>query len=281
MLDSGENCSDLERYLFDLNGYLILKNALSPEEVAECNAVLDELEDSKAGEWRGHVHGHNFTGEHEGLNLQQIYEAGPAFERLIDHPSWIRKVVHFIGSDSGNFDGNHGPCFIDENFASIRGPGQAIGLHSGGQFRVTRCQFRYHDGGFHCGQINILMAFNDIGPGDGATMVIPGSHKSNIMHPEFDAARMATVATSADGVTAAIEVHLKAGDALLFVDAIMHGSAARTNRGQRRMAVYRYGPSWGFFRHNYRPSEALLNRLTATQRQIVMPHKPPQLPPDG
>lgn len=28
-----------------------------------------------------------------------------------------------------------------------------------------------------------------------------------------------------DGVAAAIEVHLKAGDALLFVDAIMHRSA--------------------------------------------------------
>ena len=279
MLDADSPCTELERYLFDLNGYVVLKGALSAQEVADCNGILDELQDASPGEWRGHVHGHNFTGEHEGLNLQQIYEAGPAFERLIDHPSWIGKVIHFIGSDSGNFDSQHGPCFIDENFASIRGPGQAIGLHSGGQFRVTRCQFRYHDGRFHCGQINVLMAFNDIGEGDGATMVIPGSHKSNVMHPEFDAARMSTDPTSADGVTGAIEVHLDAGDALLFVDAIMHGSAARVNQGQRRMAVYRYGPSWGFFRHNYRPSDGLLARLSPTQRQIAMPHKPPQTPP--
>ena len=272
--------TDMERYLFDLNGFIVIRNALSAEEVAECNAVLDTMQNSQPGEWHGHVHGHNFTGSHEGLNLQQIYEAGPAFERLIDHPSWIEKVTHFIGTDEPNFDGNHGPLFIDENFANIREKGQAIGLHSGGDKRVTRCQFRYHDGRFHCGQVNILMAFNTIGPGDGATMVIPGSHKSNIAHPEYAKAMMKEdEGTSVDGITGAIEVHMQPGDALCFVDAIMHGSAARTNDGQRRIAVYRYGPSWGFFRHPYRPSESLLSRLTPRQRQIVMPHKPAQSPP--
>jgi len=145
-----------------------------------------------------------------------------------------------------------------------------------------RCQFRYHDGRFHCGQINILLAFNRIGPGDGATMVIPGSHKSNIVHPEFGRARMTTEeGTSVDDITGAIEVHLAAGDALLFVDAIMHGSARRSNPGQRRLAVYRYGPSWGFFRHSYRPSAELLARLTPLRRRIVMPHGDPEVPNAG
>ena len=75
-----------------------------------------------------------------------------------------------------------------------------------------------------------------------------------------------------------MEVHLNAGDAILFVDAIMHGSASRVNEGQRRIAVYRYGPSWGFFRHPYRPSAELLDRLTPERRSIVMPHDDPQLP---
>lgn len=43
----------------------------------------------------------------------------------------------------------------------------------------------------------------------------------------------------------------------------MHGSAQRVNAGQRRIAVYRYGgPSWGFFRHPYRPTPEFLARLT-------------------
>ncbi len=272
----GQSLTDMERYLFDLNGFLVLRKALARDEVTACNSILDELQDCGPGEWRGHVQGHNFTGSHEGLNLQQIYEAGEPFERLIDHPGWVEKVICCIGTDRPNFDGHHGTCFIDENFASIRGPGQAIGLHSGGHERVTRCQFRYHDGRFHCGQINILMAFTDIGPCDGATMVIPGSHKSNIRHPEFGIGRMTTeTGTSVDGITGATEVHLEAGDAILFVDAIMHGSARRTAPGQRRTAVYRYGPSWGFFRHPYRPSAGLLSRLTHRRRRIVMPHEDP------
>lgn len=166
----------MDRYLFDLNGYIVIRNALDSAVVAACNATLDKLEDFGPGEWRGHVHGHNFTGVHKGPNLQQIYEAGPAFKVLIDYPSWINMVIRCLGTDDPTFDRLHGPCFIDENFASIRGPGQAIGLHPGGQDRVMRCQFRYHDRRFHCGQFNIMMAFSDIGPGDGATMIIPGRH---------------------------------------------------------------------------------------------------------
>ena len=275
MNNQATTCSEMERYLFDLNGYFIIKGALSSEEVIACNKILDDLQDIGINEWQGNVHGQSFTGSHEGLNLQQIYEAGEPFERLIDHPSWIKKIIHFIGTDNNNFDGLHGPCFIDENFASIRGPGEAIGLHSGGQDKVTRCQFVYHDGKFHCGQVNVLVAYTKIGPGDGATMVIPGSHKSNIMHPQFSEAAMADHSTSVDGVIGAIEVFMDPGDALVFVDAIMHGSAKRVNSGQRRISVYRYGPSWGFFRHNYRPSEELLARLNPFQRKIVMPHLPP------
>ena len=96
MLDHAAACTEMERYLFDLNGYLVLEGALSADEVAEpATRCWTGCRTQKPGEWRGNVHGHNFTGGHEGLNLQQIYEAGPSFERLIDHPSWIAKVVAF------------------------------------------------------------------------------------------------------------------------------------------------------------------------------------------
>lgn len=269
-------CSDLERYLFDLNGYLIIKNALSDAELADCNATLDEVQDFVGSDWHGQIYLHNDPTRQEGLLLQQMYEAGPTWERMIDHPNWFDKAVHFIGSDDPeNFDGHHGPAFIDECFASIRGPGQALRLHSGGHVGTIRTQYRFHAGKFHCGQVNVLFALNDIGPGDGATMVIPGSHKSNLRHPQTVAVDKRDEASSVDGIAGAIEVHLKAGDALMFVDAIMHGSARRVNPGQRRMTVYRYGPSWGYFRHQFVPSADLLERLTPRQRQVVMPHKPP------
>ena len=30
-----------QKYLFDLTGFLIVENALTPEEVAQCNAAID------------------------------------------------------------------------------------------------------------------------------------------------------------------------------------------------------------------------------------------------
>lgn len=282
-VQDGAALTPMQNYLFDLRGYVILKHAIDPDHVREMNDRLDEIiglqPPLRPGEWYGSVHAHTFGGK-DGINLQQIYEAGEPFERLIDHPNWINLVKHFVGGE-GTFDWHHGPLFIDENFANIRGPGEAIGIHSGGHDRNKRCQFRYHNGRFQCGQINILMALTDIGPGDGATMLIPGSHKANFPHPDFGRNTIqAGQATSADGMEGAIEVHMEAGDALLFVDACCHGSARRVNAGQRRILVYRYGPSWGSFRHPYYPSEELLARLTPARRSIVLPQRPVKREPN-
>ena len=101
-------------------------------------------------------------------------------------------------------------------------------------------------------------------------MIIPGSHKANFEHPHLDKHRMAENA-SVDGIEGALEVHMNAGDALLFVDALAHASAKRRNKGIRRVIVYRCGPSWGTFRFGYQPSPELLERLTPERRQIVQP----------
>jgi hypothetical protein len=268
--------TDLDIYLFDLHGYLLLEQALTESEVAELNACLDTIPPLQAGEWHGAVHAHQY-GTTDGLNLQQIYEAGAPFEALIDHLAWFERVKYFVGGE-GTFDYHHGPLFIDENFANFRGPGEAIGLHSGGHTGTKRNQFRFHNGRFQCGQVNILLALTDIGPGDGGTMVIPGSHKANFQHPHFEQHRMAHGA-SVDGIAGAIEIQMRAGDALLFVDALSHGSAKRVNPGLRRIVVYRYGPSWGNFRFGYQPSPELLARLTPQRRKIVHPQTPILRPP--
>ncbi|SVC80734.1 uncharacterized protein METZ01_LOCUS333588 [marine metagenome] len=260
--------TDLDIYLFDLRGYLEIPGALSISEVDALNAGLDGVPRLKPGDWYGYVHGHTY-GTTDGLNYQQIYEAGEPFEALIDHPSWIDKIKHFVGGE-GTFDYNHGPLFIDENFANFREPNEAIGIHSGGFAGAKRNQYRYLNGRFMCGQINVLIALTEIGPGDGGTMIIPGSHKSNFEHPEVMKHRMAAGA-SVDGITGAQEFHMNAGDAMLFVDTLSHGSAKRINEGIRRVIVYRYGPSWSIFRFGYEPSPELLQRLTPERRQIVQP----------
>lgn len=272
--------SDHDKFFFDLRGFIVIRGALSAAEVAQINAGLDAIPPLEPGEWFGHIHGQRYAAS-DGINYQQIYEAGEPFERLIDHPAWIEHVKTFVGGQ-GTFDMHHGPIFIDETFANFRNPGQSIPFHGGGHTGCKRTQYRFHNGKFQCGQVNVILALTDIGPGDGSTMLVPGSHKCNFEHPDIAKIGWGE-GKSVDGVEGAIEVHVNAGDALVFVDAIMHGSARRMNDGQRRILVQRYGPSWGMFRHGYRPSEELLKRLTPERRQIVWPHnelvREPQVQP--
>jgi ectoine hydroxylase-related dioxygenase (phytanoyl-CoA dioxygenase family) len=74
-----------------------------------------------------------------------------------------------------------------------------------------------------------------------------------------------------------MEVHLKRGDALLFTDTVSHGASTRTNPGERRVIIFRYGPRWGSTRYGYRYSPELLARLTPERRRILEP-VPPRVP---
>jgi len=263
--------TDIDDYLFDLRGYVILEQALEPELVDALNAGFDAFPDIPPQGWWGNVQRIDDDPQvtNLALDIQNIVEAGEPFERLIDHPSWIDYARRYVGEADSYVEG----LFIDECFATVRRAGGYSPPHSGGYRGAIRGQYRFTDGVFRCGQMNVLMALSDIGPGDGGTVVIPGSHKSHFAHPQF--ARFSSrnggeIAT----MEAAVEVHLNKGDALLFVDGLSHGAGARTNPGERRVVIYRYGPSWGASRRGYSYSQALLNRLTPERRKILQPVRP-------
>lgn len=254
----------MDKYLFDLRGYVVLEGALEGDTVDALNDAVDEMPPLEPGEWHGHVQRRPETDVvGDSIQLQQIYELEP-FDSLVAHPAWIEYVKQFVGNQD-DFDTNHGPVYIDENFFQETPQGEGTDIHSGAHERTKRTQFRYHDGGFHCGQVNVLLALDDIGPGDGATMAVPGSHKQNLEPPFYEEVRGETL----EEVPGAEEIHLERGDALLFVDCLMHGSATRTTPGTRRFAVLRYGPSWGVSRRGYQPSAALLDRLSDREAAVV------------
>jgi ectoine hydroxylase-related dioxygenase (phytanoyl-CoA dioxygenase family) len=165
-------------------------------------------------------------------------------------------------------------------------PGIPLRPHSGGHKGCKRTSYHYHNGRFQCGQVNVLTAFTYVGPGDGGTVVIPGSHKSNIVHPAFtqtdrvkDWSELG--GASSDGIPGAVEVEMAAGDAIVFVDATCHGSARRVNPGERRHSVYRYGSAWNRTRFGYHASPELLQRLSPEARKLIHPReyiRPPDTP---
>src|SRR5882757_8814130 len=82
----------LDEYLFDLNGFVILRGVLTPEEVADANARIDKIPRSlPRNGWQGWVQREDHP-EHRGISYQQVYELGGTFERMIDHPRYINYV---------------------------------------------------------------------------------------------------------------------------------------------------------------------------------------------
>lgn len=264
----------LNDYLFDLRGYLVLEAVIDLADLDEMNAWVDEHwayveqpwreENRDSGNrWIGHVETHRY-GNHDGVNFQNIVEGGGVFERLIDHPGWVdlaRKYINPINRLS-----------IHENLLNVRARGEHIYMHSGGHSPICYQTFRQHNTGeWMVGQINVLIALHDIGPRDGGTVVIPGSHKVTDLHPRLEvelAPRREMPGGTAFGME---EVHLKAGDALFFTDSISHGSAERTNEGHRRTVLYRYSPRFLRSRFNYAMSESLRERLTPERLEMMDP----------
>lgn len=136
-------------------------------------------------------------------------------------------------------------------------------------------------GAWMVGQINVLVALTNIGPGDGPTVLVPGSHKSTEVHPRLWVDGKGAISHGKEPAGTAVgmkEVYMKAGDAIFFTDAVSHGSAERTNEGFRRTLVFRYSPRFVRTRFHYVPSEGLLERLTPERRKIIQPIAPRRAP---
>ena len=262
-------------YRFDLEGFLILKNVVSPDLIAEINEKVDEwLALSDAGEeWLGNVHvvKNENTSSHN-VSFRNVIEGGACFEALIDNSNWIEFVKRYVD--------NHG-LHIWMNFLSIIRQGNHVRLRSGGHNKMYRTSFEYHNNNFFCGNLNIFLALNDIGPGDGGTLVVPGSHKSNLPNPlvhQNGKDRKDYVLEPGDMAPYLKAVHLKAGDAILFTDALIHGVSVRTNERERRALIYRYSSFWTRDRLGYEYSDELVARLTPAQKRIIRPIEPSKPP---
>lgn len=273
LADRSHLSQDQQDFLFEVNGFQVLHQVIEPDHLQQINDWIDshDLDALQPGDWVGNAEVHRY-GSKDGLNFQNVMTGGEPFTKLIDHPGWVDRARRYI-------EGGAHRLAIDETFLNIRNSGGFIPIHSGGAIRRFTANFRHATTGeWFVGQINVLMALTDVGPGDGATTVIPGSHKSAMQFPEHERAWEGGNEISGADQPGMVEVHLRAGDALMFTDAICHGSTPRTNPGQRRVCIYRYAPHLLAPRMNYVPDPQWIATLSETQRDLVMP-TPPRMRP--
>ncbi len=170
-----------ERYLFDMAGYLVVKDALTPEEIARCNEAIDhhidqlrEREGSLAGESEtlaGTSHRRDLGGM---LAWEQPW--CEPFRELLAHPQ-IVPYLHGIMGKGYRLD--HGPGLIAMDEGA-----EGHTLHGGGVERPDFSEaYFFKNGRIYCGLTVVEYMLADEGPGDGGVAVVPGSHKANLPCP--------------------------------------------------------------------------------------------------
>jgi hypothetical protein len=248
--DVPQEMTEAERYLFDLNGFLIVRNVLTPEEVAACHAAIDKhMDDAIAREdpsLRNAVKGSPMYGTGPPrLDLGGIFEWGGAeskvFKSILAHP---RLVPLFHGLLGKGYRLDHIPFVLMNNKG-----GEGFQLH-GGTVDCTSGEYNHHlaytchNGNIRSALLGCNVMLVDHNPGDGGFCVVPGSHKSNFKMPPG----------MVDGLTHSeyiIQPATKAGDVVLFSEGTVHGAMGWTSDTQRRCALYRFAPATMAYGRSY------------------------------
>jgi len=234
--------TELERYLFDLQGFLVVEDALSVAEIATLNQQLDQQIANV---------------DQPGLSclrFDSLLPWGTPFRGLIDNPRITPYLVSLLGS---NFR-------LDHDYVHIIRQGKGpIGssLHGGGT-PYDPCQYySYKNGQMYNGLLAVAYNLTDVYPGEGGFGCIPGSHKSNLSLPK-ELQDLEQPHPCVQAVTS------KAGTAILFTEALTHGTLPWTGSHERRTLFYKYSPhpsAWA--RYYYNPDE--YPELTDAQRRIL------------
>lgn len=254
-----------EKYLFDLQGYMVLRDVLTPEEVAHCNQAIDRHADQLK------PHPRQFEGESGALasEVRQHWLSGmlawerpwcEPFRELLMHARIRPFLTEFLGS---GYRLNEGPDLVvmDKDCAGHY-------LHGGGVERQDFTQtYMWKHGKIYCGMTVVEFMLADEGPGDGGLAVVPGGHKSNYPLPQ-------SLSFYEKYQEYVVEVHVKAGDVVIFTEACTHGTLKWQGEHQRRTLIYRYTPGYQAFGRPYYISSYPDYVLDMTEEQRALMRSP-------
>ena len=234
-----------EKFIFDLQGYLIVRGVLSAGEVDQLNAMADEV-------WPGEF------GDNGMRRTSKITQWGAPFQALIDHPKALPYLLEFLG-----------PKFrIDHDYCIFMQKGADGGrLHGGPSPQIGAADhwYRCHDGIIRNGLTVFTYCLSPAKAGDGGFMCVPGSHKSNFVGAIPDGVR--TCQVPAHYVA---QAEVEPGDLIIFTEALVHGTMAWTADYQRRALLLKYSPGHSSWSQTYY-DPADYPDVTEQQRRIMAP----------
>jgi hypothetical protein len=242
-----------ERYLFDLQGYLVVPDAIAPDHLVDLNELLDEhLADADP----------DAPAVQFGIGGGEVLSWGRPFLELVDNP----RVLPYLEAFCDPF------LRLDHEYIHVIRPGagsldgvlSSAKLHGGGAPFDASQFYDFREGRPYGGLIAVAYYLKDVNPGDGGFACVPGSHKAHYPLP-------AQLRPLEDPLPSFVTpVPGPAGTAIVFTEAQAHGTLPWHGADERRTAFYKYSPfamSWSWRYYNADDFED----LSEAQRTLLEP----------
>lgn len=253
-----------EKFLFDVQGFLIIPDFLTPAEVERLNAAVDANSDKITDDANVNIaNSTTLTGKRKRQILNHLLTLDhpwcDPFRELLAHPKLLPYLNTMLGP---GWRMDHSPAmFVAEEGA------EGLLLHGAtSRHPAQAASYSYANGEMRCGLISVEFHLTAQQEGDGGFAAIPGSHKANFPMPE-------AIRLWEENRDIVRNPGYDAGDILIFNEATLHGTLPWRAAHQRRALLYRYSPRYLHYAGGYNTTSLpeWASELTDAQRAVLEP----------
>ncbi|MBX3012887.1 MAG: phytanoyl-CoA dioxygenase family protein [Caldilineaceae bacterium] len=250
-----------QRLHLDIYGYVIVENTLTADEVGSIKEALQKLKRdlmATPDPANAVVRGARFsTYKPNHVHFAHIVEADPAILAYLTHPRMVAMAEEFVG----------GSVRLEESEAIIntRSPDfdpnapRRFGFHTGTRPDIGT----YTENGlFHCNFVKALTTLTDLGPDDGGTVVVAGSHK-------IKAPQQQVIACAYEDPSLIHQFIAPAGSTLLFAESLIHATGQLRSDKERVIIIGGYTPPMFRAWPGQEPSQAFIDNLPEVYKPLI------------
>jgi hypothetical protein len=222
-----------QRYHFEINGHVVEPGVLHRK---ECKTIMDAMQRTKRTIWaRPSFYKPKPAEPHFIIDLPHhvfmgaLREADPVFAAYAAHPRLVGMAEEVIGGEARMvaLNAHINSCNPQDKFTEDAKFGFHLGIDVPYGTHTNK-------GLFHCIFVKTLTNLNDLGPEDGVTVVVAGSHELDL--PEAD-----VIACAYADRSLIHQVIAPAGSALLFAQTLIHATGQIRSDRERGIIACAYG----------------------------------------
>ena len=236
-----------EKWFFDHHGFIVLRQVVPPDDVQLMIELGNRWHDMALEELPPPLTSTSRSGSHSPTIahwINHIQYGDPVFQRLVLNLEIMRVIIALTRAT---------PCLVDCALTKNYATSDDIHFHAAGQ------DYSVEEFGPRAGFLNAGISLVDVPPGTGF-VCLPGSHKRNFEPPD--------TLSIYDEPPTVINVPVKAGDCIIFTEALYHGGRRWTEDYPRYTIFNRYIDNGS---HSALPIETHKHRISDEVYELEQP----------